>query len=41
MSLINKLELGYDFADFFDCHSQEFNSFLELKFKQNKDDDPE
>lgn len=41
MSLINKLDLGYDFADFFDCHSQEFNSFLELKFKQNKDDDPE
>jgi len=41
MSLINKLDLGYEFSEFFDCHKQEFNSFLELKFKQNKDNEPE
>lgn len=41
MSLINKLDLGYEFSDFFDCHSQDFDSFLELKFKQSKDNEPE
>ncbi|MBG0863709.1 hypothetical protein [Burkholderia sp. 9779_493] len=41
ISLINKLDFGYEFSDYFDCHKQDFNSFIELKFKDNKDNDPE